>query len=151
MTFLDARSATGLPDPHHQPEFYDGIVVKRGLAWVVDVLLITFATFLLGIVTLSLAWFLWPIASLAVGALYRVTTLANRSATWGMRLMGVELRDHHGRRFDGPTALLHVIGYYASISFLLPALGSVAAMLVTDRRQGLTDLVMGTAAINRPS
>ncbi|MDB2407030.1 RDD family protein [Jannaschia sp.] len=151
MTYIDDTATSGLPDPHHEPEFYDGVLVKRGLAWVTDILIVTFATFILGIVTLSVAWFLWPIAFLAVGALYRVATLANSSATWGMRLMGVELRDHHGRRFDGPTALLHVIGYYASMSFVLPALGSIVTMLVTDRRQGLTDLVMGSAAINRPS
>ena len=151
MTLIFDRRTHNLPDPYHQPEFYDGVVIKRGAAWVADILLVTLATFLLGIVTLSVAWFLWPFAFLAVGAIYRVTTLARGSATWGMRLMGIELRDHHGRRFDGPTALLHVFGYYASISFVLPALGSIVAMLVTDRRQTLTDLVMGTAAINRPS
>jgi uncharacterized RDD family membrane protein YckC len=150
MTYLDRR-LSGLPDPYHQPEYYEGVLPKRALAWIVDILIITGATFLLGIVTLTIAWFLWPIAYLAVGALYRVGTLASRSATWGMRLMGIELRDHRGDRFDGATAILHVLGYYLSMSFVLPALGSVAAMLVTDRRQGLTDLLLGSAAINRPS
>ena len=35
--------------------------------------------------------------------------------------------------------------------FVLPALVSIGAMLLTDRRQGLTDLILGSAAINRPS
>ncbi|PWJ20406.1 RDD family protein [Jannaschia seohaensis] len=151
MSYLDDRARSGLPDPYHEPQFYDGVVVKRAFAWLVDLLLVTFATFLLGILTLSLAWFFWPLAFLFVEVIYRVSTVANQSATWGMRLMGIELRDHHGRRFDGGTTVLHLIGYYASISFVLPALASVVAMLVTDRRQGLTDLLLGSAAINRPA
>jgi uncharacterized RDD family membrane protein YckC len=148
MTAMIHDSA--LPDPVHQPEFYEGVVTRRALAWIVDILVITAFTFLAGIVTLTAAFFLWPIAFLAIGALYRVGTLASRSATWGMRMMGIELRNHRGERFDGVESALHVGGYYASMSFVLPALASIGAMLVTERRQGLTDLVLGSAAINRP-
>ncbi|KIT16966.1 RDD family protein [Jannaschia aquimarina] len=142
---------TALPCPHRQPEFYRGVVVKRGLAWVVDATLITLFTFVAGILTLSVAWFLWPLFFLAIGAAYRIATLASGSATWGMRLLGIELRNDEGARLDGTQAILHVTGYYASVMFaILPALASVVAMLVTERKQGLTDLVLGTAAINRP-
>jgi uncharacterized RDD family membrane protein YckC len=147
--FPDPGTA-GLPDPHRAPEFYQGVLPKRALAWVVDVALVHGATFVLGILTLTLAWWLWPLVALALGFAYRVSTLAGRSATWGMRLMGIELRDHHGQRLDLPSATLHTVGYYVTLSFALPVLASVGAMLVTDRRQGLTDLVMGTAAINSP-
>ncbi|WGH78518.1 RDD family protein [Jannaschia ovalis] len=142
--------AAGLPDPIHQPEFYEGVVSRRALAWIVDILIITGFTFLAGLLTLTLAFFLWPVAFVAIGAVYRIGTLASGSATWGMRLMGIELRDHRGERFDRVQSVLHVFGYYLSISFLLPALASIGAMLATERRQGLTDLVLGTAAINRP-
>jgi uncharacterized RDD family membrane protein YckC len=148
MTYV--TSATALPDPHHDPAFYDGVPTKRGLAWVVDILLITGLTFLAGIVTLSVAWWLWPLAYLAIGAIYRISTLANRSATWGMRLVGIELRRQDGERFDGTTAVLHVAGYYASMTFILPTIASIAAVLMTERRQSLTDLLLGSAAINRP-
>jgi uncharacterized RDD family membrane protein YckC len=146
-----ALHRSALPDPHAAPEFYAGILPKRALAWTVDVVLITLATLLAGVVTLTIAWFLWPITFLVLGALYRLATLAGGSATWGMRLMGIELRDAHGERFDGGTALVHVAGYYLTTATVLPVVASIAAMLVTDRRQGLTDLVLGTAAINRPS
>ncbi|MEM9798258.1 MAG: RDD family protein [Pseudomonadota bacterium] len=146
----DLTFASRLPDPHHQPEFYTGVLPKRAFAWIVDVLLITGMTILAGIVTLTLAWFLWPVVYLAIGSIYRIATLSNGSATWGMRMMGIELRGHDGERFDGMQATLHVLGYYVSMSFLLPALASVVAMIATDRRQGLTDLVLGSAAINRP-
>ena len=149
MTLSAPRSA--LPDPHHEPRFYEGVVVKRGLAWVIDAVVITLLTFVAGILTLTLAWWLWPVAAMVLGFLYRTATLVSGSATWGMRLLGIELRDARGERLDGITAALHVTGYYVSISFaLLPALASAVAMLATERKQGLTDLVLGTAAINRP-
>ena len=149
MTFT--TYATALPCPAERPEFYDGVLAKRGLAWVVDTFVITLMTLAAGVLTLTVGLFLWPFFFLAVGVLYRVATLASGSATWGMRLLGIELRGPDGHRLDGMQAVLHVSGYYASVLFaLLPALASIGAMVVTDRRQGLTDLVLGTAAINRP-
>ncbi len=144
-------SSSALPDPVSEPRFYDGILVKRSLAWVVDIAIITALTVGAGILTLTVGFFLFPLFFLAIGALYRVTTLANASATWGMRLMGIELRGHDGQRFALPQAAFHVTGYYVSMTFVVPALASLVAMCMTDRRQGLTDLVMGAAAINRPS
>ena len=144
-------STSRLPDPVAEPAFYDGVLAKRGIAWAVDVAIITALATLAGVLTLTVAFFLWPIVVLAIGAAYRVATLATGSATWGMRLMGIELRGHDGERLDPLAAMLHVGGYYASVTFVLPAVASVVAMAVTGRRQGLTDLVLGTAAINRPS
>jgi uncharacterized RDD family membrane protein YckC len=148
MTFLSQEG--GLPDPHHDAEFYSGVPTKRAIAWIVDIVAVTLLTVLAGILTLTVAFFLWPIAFLAIGAVYRIGTLARWSATPGMLLMGIELRSPDGGRFDGLQAILHVLGYYASMSFVLPQVASVAAMVATPRRQGLTDLVLGSAAINRP-
>ncbi|WP_281826706.1 RDD family protein [Jannaschia rubra] len=150
-TDLTARATTRLPDPDAQPEFYRGVVAKRFLAWIVDVTVITLLTILAGIATLTVGFFLWPIFFMVIGLLYRFATLSGNSATWGMRLMGIELRGHDGERFDGMQATLHILGYYASMMFVLPILASVVAMLMTPRRQGLTDLLLGSAAINRPS
>ncbi|CTQ50589.1 RDD family protein [Jannaschia donghaensis] len=142
---------SALPDAMTEPQFYDGILVKRTFAWVVDIAVITALTVAAGITTLTIGFFLWPVFFIVIGALYRISTLSNRSATWGMRLMGIELRGHDGHRFDTGQATLHVLGYYGSMMFILPILASIAAMLVTDRRQTLTDMVLGSAAINRPA
>lgn len=158
MTMSDmtatGRTAWGesaLPCPRERPEFYDGVVVKRAFAWLVDTVIITGLTLVAGVLTLTVAWFLWPLTFLALGALYRIATIARGSATWGMRLMGIELRGPDGRRLDPMQGALHVGGYYACvIPGFLPQLASIGAMIVTDRRQGLPDLVLGTAAINRP-
>lgn len=151
MTYAAPPMATALPCPEAQPAFYDGVLAKRAIAWFSDTILITGMTLLAGIATLTVGLFLWPLFFLAIGAAYRISTLASGSATWGMRLMGIELRGPDGGRLDGAQAALHVAGYYASWTFaIVPGLASLVAMVVTGRRQGLTDLVLGTAAINRP-
>lgn len=149
MTYM--TMTTALPDPVTESRFYEGVLVKRALAWLVDILVITGFTIAAGLATLTLAFFLWPVFFVGIGLIYRISTLANGSATWGMRLLGIELRGHDGDRLDTLQSAFHVGGYYVSVAFLLPMLISVGAMMVTDRRQGLTDMLLGTAAINRPS
>ena len=66
-----------------------------------------------------------------------------------MRVMALEMRKGDGNHFDGPTALLHTAGYFASVAIFPLQLVSVVLMLTSERKQGLTDMVLGTAALNR--
>ena len=151
MTPFLTGEPSALPCPDHRPEFYEGVLAKRAIAWGIDTLVITAMTIVAGILTLTVAFFLWPLVFVAIGALYRVATLAQGSATWGMRAMGIELRGPDCGRLDPMQATLHVAGYYAAWMFMvLPGLASIGAMIATPRRQGLSDLALGTAAINRP-
>jgi uncharacterized RDD family membrane protein YckC len=140
-----------LPDPVYQSEFYADVPLKRALAWIVDGILIAVVSVLLVPLTAFTALFYLPLLFLAVSFVYRTATLAGGSATWGMRLMAIEFRDHRGRRFDLPTAALHTLGYTVTISTVLPQLVSMALMAFGPRGQGLTDLVLGSVAINRPA
>ena len=141
----------GLPDPLREPEFYAGVTVKRGLAWVVDAM-ITFALCLLALpFTAFTALFWWPVLWLIVGFLYRWATLATGSGTWGMRLMAITLRDRDGGRLEAATAFAHVLGYTVSMALFPLQLVSIGLMIALGRGQGLTDLVLGTAVINRPA
>jgi uncharacterized RDD family membrane protein YckC len=140
----------GLPEPAREPEFYAGVTAKRGLAWVVDAT-ITFLFCLLALpFTAFTALFWWPVLWMMVGFLYRWATLAGGSATWGMRLMAIQIRDRDGHRLDAGTAFLHVLGYTVSVAVFPLQLVSIALMIGLGRGQGLTDLALGTAAINRP-
>ncbi len=139
----------GLPDPDLKPEFYADVPTKRLLAWVVDTILITLLCLVILPFTAFTAIFFFPLLYLVVGFVYRSVTLAGRSATWGMRLMAIEFRTSDGRRFDLPTAVLHTLGYSISISMVLVQIVSIGLMLMTPRAQGLTDMVLGTAAVNR--
>jgi uncharacterized RDD family membrane protein YckC len=149
--FPRPSSLHGLPDPAREPGFYEGVTAKRGLAWVVDAA-ITFGLCLLALpFTAFTALFWWPLLWLMVGFLYRWATLATGSATWGMRLMAVTIRDRNGDRLDPATAFAHVLGYTVSMALFPLQLVSVALMVALGRGQGLTDLVLGTAVINRPA
>ncbi len=134
MTSMDTPAM--LPDPDHQAEFYADVPLKRGLAWVVDMILIVLVTALIVPFTAFTALFFLPVLFLMVSFTYRVWALASRSATPGMRLMAIEFRDRTGRRFDLGTAFLHTLGYTLTIATLLPQLLSVGLMLTTARAPG---------------
>ena len=138
-----------IPDPVMQPEFYADIPLKRLLAWVVDVIVTTVMVLMIIPFTAFTGLFFLPLLFLTVGFLYRWMTLAGGSATWGMRLMAVEMRDGYGRRFDGGTAFLHTLGYTVSLAFPVLQVISIVMMVMGQRAQGLTDNVLGTVAINR--
>jgi uncharacterized RDD family membrane protein YckC len=140
---------TYLPHPQAQAEFYQDVPFKRLLAWLVDAVLIILMCLLLVPFTAFTGLFFFPVLMLVVGFIYRVITIANRSATWGMRLMAIEFRRSNGAPFDVGTATLHTLGY--TISWAIPVLQlvSIVLMATTERGQGLTDHVMGTTALNR--
>lgn len=137
------------PDPDMQPQFYTGVPSKRLLAWGVDTLFIAALTLVFIPFTAFIALFFLPLLYLMLGFAYRVVTLARGSATWGMRLMAIELRDRDDRILDLPTAFLHTLGYTISLAMPPLQLISVVLMLSTERRQGLSDLMLGTVALNR--
>ena len=138
-----------LPDPDRQPQFYESVPAKRLLAWIVDTVLILALCIVAVVLTAFVGLFIWPLLYLTIGFAYRVITLANGSATLGMRFVGIEFRDTEGARLDMPLALMHTTG--TTISFALPILQviSVVMMLTSSRGQGLTDTIIGTVALNR--
>jgi uncharacterized RDD family membrane protein YckC len=138
----------GLPDPDTQSEFYADVPVKRLIAWVVDALLIFLTAFLIAILTVGLGFFFFGFLILVVAFVYRTVSLANRSATLGMRLVAIEMRTHRGERFDLATAALHTLAYQVSVAMVVPQIISIVLMLTSARAQGLTDHALGTAALN---
>lgn len=146
---LMSNALWGLPDPDTQAEFYADVPTKRAIAWVIDTLLILAIVVLLSLVTVGIGFFFFGFLMLAVSFIYRVVTLANSSATPGMRMTAIEFRNHRGERFDLTTAVLHTLGFSVSIAMVLPQIASIILMLTTPRGQGLSDMLLGTAAVNR--
>ncbi len=144
-------TAMTLPNPETAPAFYQGVPFKRLLAWVVDVVLIALLCLLVLPFTAFTGIFFFPFLMLFVGFFYRWFTIAGGSATWGMRLMAIELRDIEGMRLTSGTAFLHTVGYTISVVTAPLQLISMGAMVLTPRGQGLSDLVLGTTAINKPA
>lgn len=139
---------THLPDPERQGEFYASVPVKRGLAWVVDTILIALITTVLALISI-VGVFFWLAIFVGVSFVYRWVTIALGSATPGMRLMAIEFRDAYGRRLNSLQAFLHTVGYFVSWGFGVVQLASIIFMMTTERGQGLTDMVLGTTALNR--
>ena len=136
-------------DPLTQPQFYRDVPMKRLLAWCVDSVVILALSALVIPFTAFVGLLFFGGIYMVVGFIYRVITLASGSATLGMRLFSIELRDADGHRFDLGTALMHTAGYFVSWAIFVLQLISIVLMSTTARGQGLTDHVMGTVALNR--
>jgi uncharacterized RDD family membrane protein YckC len=145
----------GLPDPEHDRQFYDGVPLRRFVAWCIDVAIILIVgvplATIFGLVTLGLGFAIFPLVIAGVGFLYRTATLAGSSATWGMRFTGIEFRRGDGTRFDLLTAFLHTALYAICISVVVLQAISCIAILGSRYRQSLGDMILGTTAINRPA
>lgn len=155
MTYSDPTLT--LPDPAAKPEFYAGVPMKRFLAWLFDVILLALITGLIFVITIVpvaltvLGIFLYPLMFMGIGFFYRWITLSGGSATWGMRLMAIEIREANGQRLSSGTAFWHTLGYTFSVSVGVVQMVSMIMMLLSERGQGITDMVLDTAAINRPA
>jgi len=143
------ETMNGLPNPMSQAELYADVPTKRFFAWVIDVIVIAVLTALVTPFTFFTALFFLPVLYAILSFLYRWVTLSTGSATWGMRMVALEMRQSDGRPFTAGTAFLHTLGYVISVVTFPLQLISIALMLISERKQGLTDMVLGTAAINR--
>ncbi|MCC6008662.1 MAG: RDD family protein [Rhodobacteraceae bacterium] len=148
------RSATVpdtlLPDPETAPQFYEGVPAKRLVAWFVDMILVVALTLVVVVATFFIAIFIFPLVLLVVNLGYRSYFVARNSATPGMRFVGIELRNREGAHLEPVEAVLHSVAYTLVAAFVLPLVISIVLILTSARKQGLHDMFLGTAAINRP-
>lgn len=143
-----------LYDPVTEPDLYDGVLAKRVVAFFIDafvvvVLMIPAAlmVFVLGFVTLGLAWLLFPALFAIVALAYIALTLGGpASATVGMRLTGVEMRTWNGQKMFPLLAVMHALVFWFSVGLLTPLVLVVG--LLTRRKQLLHDLLLGVVALN---
>ena len=138
-----------IPYPHSHPEFYESVTTKRFFAWLIDSIIVLGILIITSPFTFFVSLFLFPFFYAAIDFVYRTATLTMGSATFGMRLMAVELRHESGHRLDFVTSLFHTIGLYVSYAFVLVQIASIGMMVTRDDRKGLTDLVVGTVMVNR--
>ena len=145
----------GVPDPETDPQFYDGVPMRRFIAFLIDTVAIVLL-WLVGVVvltamTLGLGAFLAPLLLLATGFVYRWMTLTQRSATPGMMLTGIEIRNHRGEKLDQSAAFMHTLAYSVTIMFLPLAIIGWILMASSPYRRTMHDTFTGAVAINRPA
>lgn len=141
----------GLPDPEADRQFYEGVALRRLMAFFIDVILIWGVALGIVALTLGIGLFFLGFILLVSDFLYRFLSIANRSATPGMRLMGIELRDRNGDPFSAGQALVHSLLFYLSLTFFIAHLVSMFMMAGTSLGRGLHDLPIGSAMINSPA
>ncbi|MEM7471165.1 MAG: RDD family protein, partial [Pseudomonadota bacterium] len=116
-----------------------------------DTIIIALMTAVVATLPLFIGWFFFPVLFIFLSFLYRVATISSGSATWGMRLLNIELRNKEGATLETSEAVLHTAAYMVASSFFFPQVISIILMLITERGQGLHDMLCGTAAIRTPS
>lgn len=149
-----ADTASPLYDPRTHPELFEGVLSKRIVAFFIDAILIVLLmipaaliVFVLGIITLTIAWLLYPILFAIVALGYVALTLGGpASATVGMRASGIAMRAWNGRRMFPLLAVMHALIFWFSIGILTPLVLLVG--LFTERKQLLHDLLLGVVALN---
>ena len=144
-------------DPATQPEYFEGVLSRRVFALVIDVIVLTVpviaaAVFigLFGIVTLGLGWmlfWLFPAAVTIWAVLYYGLCFGSaKSATLGMRAMGIEMRTWVGGSASFLLGAAHAVVYWISVSALTPFVLLIA--LFNTRRRLLHDMLLGTIVVN---
>ena len=124
-----------------------GVTFNRAFAWIIDMVIITVLAALVLPFTAFTGVFFFPLLMMVIGFMYRWFTIAGRSATLGMRIVGICLRDLYGRPLSSGTAFAHTAGYTISVLVAPLQLISVILMLVSNNGKGLTDHLLGTRAI----
>jgi len=142
---------SALPDPQMDRQFYEGVPFKRLLAWGIDSIIILLVASALVLVSFGFGAFIFPLLLFVTNIAYRIFTLSRNSATLGMIVTGVEIRNSSGNKLNAVEAAWHT-GLYTAFSLLfLTLVISIVMMLVNERGQGLHDYFLGTTAINRPN
>jgi uncharacterized RDD family membrane protein YckC len=144
-------------DPATNPELFDGVLARRVVAFVIDVIVIAVPVvaaavfiFVFGLLTLGLGWvlywLLWP-ATVIWALFYYGTTLGRAaSATLGMRAMGIEMRTWYGAPAYFVLGAVHAVVYWISVSMLTPLVLVVG--FFNARKRLLHDFVVGVVIIN---
>jgi uncharacterized RDD family membrane protein YckC len=146
-------------DPAANPELFQGVLARRFIAFVIDMVIImlpvAFAAifiFFLGLVTFligwALFWLLYP-GTIIWALVYCGSTLGSAaSATIGMRLMDLEMRTWYGAPAYFLLGAVHAIVFWIAVSILTPLVLVVG--LLNERQRLLHDILIGTVVINNP-
>jgi uncharacterized RDD family membrane protein YckC len=147
-------------DPATDPELFEGVLARRVIAFLIDVVIIgvplcvlAVFIFVFGLVTLGLGWalyfFLSPVAVVWALIYYGITLGGSHSATIGMRVMDIEMRTWYGAPAYFVLGAVHAVVFWISVSVLTPFILLVG--IVNARRRLLHDMLLGTVVINNPA
>lgn len=141
--------------PYDDPALFAGVTGRRLLAYVIDLfvlggILILYKLMLgfLSVLTFGLLTPLLVLIGAAVPVAYHTLTIGgSASATWGMRVFGLQVRVWNGGKPGYLQALLHTAAFYVTVSFT----GGLILLwaLFNNRGRCLHDILCGTLVVRR--
>ncbi|MGI6244752.1 MAG: RDD family protein [Pseudochelatococcus sp.] len=131
-----------------------GVLAGRFFAYLIDAAVIFVLTLvlgwiiaLLGVVTLGVAWLLFPLLA-GTGVIYSALTVGGEAqATIGMRWLGLRVVGPDGARVDYLIAAVHAIFFYIAIGTFILFVIDILTGLVRDDRRLLHDLLTGVSVV----
>jgi uncharacterized RDD family membrane protein YckC len=151
-------------DPAVNPELFEGVLARRCIAFVIDLIIIAIPVVLVAIfmvaatiATLGLAALFfallsplfWPLIVIWAILYYGFTFGSPASATVGMRVMDLEMRTWYGAPAYFVLGAVHAVLYWVTVSLLTPFVLLVA--FFNHRGRLLHDMLAGTIVINNPA
>ena len=148
-------------DPATSPELFEGVLARRLIAFVIDLIIIAIPIVLAGIfmaaatiATLGLAVVLfaflsplyWPLIVVWALCYYGYTFGSPASATIGMRIMDLEMRTWYGAPAYFVLGAVHAVVFWITVSTLTPLV--LLVCFFNHRRRCLHDILVGTVVIN---
>jgi len=144
-------------DPVANPELFDGVLPRRVIAFIIDVVIIAIPVmlaaifiFVFGVVTFGFGWVLYTILSPAsvIWAIvyYGLTFGSPASATIGMRVMDLEMRTWYGSPAYFILGAVHAIVFWITVTILTPFILLIG--FLNERGRLLHDIVVGTVVVN---
>jgi uncharacterized RDD family membrane protein YckC len=144
-------------DPYSNPEYFEGVLARRVIAFLIDLVIITVPIivacifiFLFGLITFGLGWglfFLLIPGSVIWALVYCGATMGSpASATIGMRTVDIEVRTWYGAPCYFVLGAVHAIAFWVTTSALTPLVLLVG--LLNERRRLLHDFLLGTVVVN---
>jgi uncharacterized RDD family membrane protein YckC len=143
--------------PPENGPFYNppvsGVLSSRLIAYFVDFLVICVLVFFyyllagfLGFFTFGFTWIFLPIMVPLVALFYNGLTLSGPNrATWGMRLVGIEMRMRDGSQVGFVVAAVHAVLFYV-LNYCFTPMILLFGLLRSDRRLA-HDLLTGTILV----
>jgi len=149
------NTAGAIPNPLSQAEYYEGLLVRRVVAYLVDLMVLgllyvaaVLAGFMINIATLGLMSVLVAVVLACVAPAYHVLTVGGRyAATPGMRLMGLQVRSFDGGVPSKMQAFLQIALFYVTV----PTTGGWILLvgLFNPYRRMVHDILSHTVVLRR--
>jgi uncharacterized RDD family membrane protein YckC len=146
---------SAVPDPVSQSQYYEGVVSRRVVAYVIDICLYglvfvaaIFAGLIINIATFGLMHVLVIVALACLAPAYHVLTVGGpHAATPGMRLMGLQVRSFDGGPPSKMQAFIQIALFYVTV----PTTGGwiLLFMLFNSHRRAVHDLLSHTVVLRR--